>query len=370
MELSGPERDESPKRLIEPSEKSLLRAETDTTTLVNVQRIPNSPPSKSKSRPRLGSLTTGFSSRKKRLISAIDKKNLDKALEILNDESSTDVIEHEHLSHALWSAARFPSTPLMEALLEKGANIDAVHNEKSVLYNAVSSDNSDAVLFLLRRDVNLQMTHLSHNLLPLRAALKSCPMMTLLAQSSVPIDTEYTVSSTMRLTILQEAIIKGLEPIIQILLSSGAKVDTYSSTHGTALMIALSTGRGSIAKTLIQAGANVNASRTGSQSCAYTNPIEAAILSRKPSLLELLFRAGAVTDMPQALRFAQANSDYPLIPGAGSQYGYDYESTKKFYEIMVMLAQRDLRYVCFFRKDDRVEVKREGIRKMMNELCR
>lgn len=73
--------------------------------------------------------------------------------------------------------------------------------------------------------------------------------------------------------------------------------------------------------------------------------------------------------MPQAMRFAQANSDYALIPGVGSQYGYDYDGTRQFYTVMVMLAQRDLRYVCFFRKDDGVEVKREGIRRMMNELC-
>ena len=77
-----------------------------------------------------------------------------------------------------------------------------------------------------------------------------------------------------------------------------------------------------------------------------------------------------MTDMPQAMRFAQANSDYPLIPSAGSQYGYDYDGTRKFYVVMVMLAQRDLRYVCFFRKDDKVEVKREGIWRMMNELCK
>ena len=77
-----------------------------------------------------------------------------------------------------------------------------------------------------------------------------------------------------------------------------------------------------------------------------------------------------MADMPRALRFALANSHYPLIPSGGTQYGYDSEGTSKFYAVMVMLAQRDLRYVCFFRKDDKVGVKREGIRKMMDELCK
>ena len=72
--------------------------------------------------------------------------------------------------------------------------------------------------------------------------------------------------------------------------------------------------------------------------------------------------------MPQALRFAQANSDYPLIPHAGSQYGNENDGTKRFYKVMVMLAQRDLRYVCFFGKGDSVEGKMEGIWRMMNEL--
>ena len=372
VELSGPEGVESPKRSIAPSisDQSFSRSETDTTTLVDVQQAVLSPPPKSKSRPRLASLATGFSSRKKRLISAIDNKNLNKALETLNDESTTNVLDQESLDHALWSAARFPSMPLMGALLTRGANVDAIRDKKNVLWNAVSANNEDAVCFLLSKKVNLKIDHLSLNALPLRAALRSDSMMSLLARNGAPLNAEYQVSSTIRLNILQEAVSQGRESITQILLENGAKVDACSSSHGTALMIALSMGRESIAKLLIQKGANVNSTRSASESCSYTNPVEAAILGRKPSLLELLFRAGAVTDMPQAMRFAQANSDYPLIPSAGSQYGYDYDGTRKFYVVMVMLAQRDLRYVCFFRKDDKMDVKREGIRTMMNELCK
>ena len=320
------------------SDASFSRTETDTATLVDVQQVVPSPPSQSRSRPRLALLATGFSSRKKRLISAIENKNLKKSLEILNDESTTDVFDQELLDHALWSAARFPSRPLMEALLTRGANVNATRDKRKVLWNAVSANNEDAVRFLLSKKVNL--------------------------------DAEYQASSTHRLTILQEAVSRGRESITQILLDNGAKVDACSPSHGTALMIALSMGRESIAKILIQKGANVNSTRPTSESCSYTNPVEAAILGRKPSLLQLLFQAGAVTDMPQALRFAQANSDYPLIPTAGSQYGNDNDGTRKFYRVMVMLAQRDLRYVCFFMKDDSGEVKREGIRRMMIELCK
>ena len=369
VELSEPEGVESPKRSIAPSifEKSHSSSASETTTLVDVHHITPSPPTKSKSRPRLASLATGFSSRKRRLISAIDNKNLNKALDYLNDELTTDILDQELLDRALWSAARFPSTPLMEALLERGANVDAVRNKKNVLCNAVSIENEDAVRFLLRKKVNLQIDR-SHNDLPLRVALGSVSMMSLLAQNGAPVDAEYQVSSTLRLNILQEAISQGRESIVQVLLDNGAKVDTCSTSHGTALMIALSMGREAIAKLLVQKGANVNFIRQASEACSYTNPVEAAILGRKPSLLELLFRAGAVTDMPQALRFAEANSEYPLIPSAGSQYGYDCDGTRKFFVVMVMLAQRDLRYVCFFKKNDTMEVKRAGIRRMMNEL--
>ena len=257
----------------------------------------------------------------------------------------------------------------MEALVRKGANVDANREKKNVLWNAVFAKNEDGVRFLLSKKVNLRVDYLSQNLIPLRAALRSDSMMSLLAQNGVPLDGEYQVS-THRLNILQEAVTLGRESIIQILLDNGAKVDACSSTHGTALMIALSMGRESIAKLLIQRGADVNCTRPASESCPYTNPIEAAILGQKPGLLQLLFQAGAVTDMPQALRFAQANSDYHLIPGVASQYGYDYEGTGNLYKVMVMLAQRDLRYVCFFKKGDKEEVKKEGIRRMMNELCK
>lgn len=370
VELSKSERGDLPRGSIAPSisDKSFSRSETDASTLIDVQQETLSRPSKSKSRPRLASLATGF--RKKRLISAIDNKNLDKALETLNDESIADVLDQEMLDHALWSAARFPSTALMEALIEKGANVNAVRDKKNVLWNAISAENEDAVRFLLSKKVNLKIDHLSHNALPLRAALGSNSMMSLLARNGAPLDAEYHVSSTQRLNILQEAVSRGRESIAQILLNNGAKVDACSSSHGTALMIALSMGRKSIAKFLIQEGASVNFTREASEHSSYTNPVEAAIRGREPSLLRLLFQAGAVADVPHALRFAQEHSDYPLIPSSGSQYGNEYDGTRKFYEVMVMLAQRDLRYVCYFRKDDEVKVKREGIRRMMIELCK
>lgn len=353
------------------SDRSYSTSESDATTLVNIQ-----PPPKLKSRPRFASLAT-FSSGKNRLISAIDKKDLNKALEILNDSSTGNILDQELLDHALWSAARFPSVPLMEALLplmeallRKGANVDATREKKNVLWNAVSANNDDSVRFLLSKKVNLKVDYLSQNLIPLRAALRIDSMMSLLARNGVPLEGEYQVSSTHRLNILQEAITLGRESIIQILLDQGAEVDACSSSHGTGLMIALSMGRESIAKLLIERGADVNHTRPASASCAYTNPVEAAILGRKPGLLKLLFQAGAVTDMPQALKFAEARSDYHLIPGVGSQYGYDYDATRNLYKVMVLLAQRDLRYVCFFKRGDKEEVKREGIRRMMNELCK
>ena len=346
--------------------ESRKTSETDSTTLVEVQQAFRSPPPRS--RPRLALLSTGFSSRKKRLISAIDSKKLLKALELLSDEATADILDQELLDHALWSAARFPSLPLMEALLTKGANVDAIRDRKNVLCNAVSANNEQGVCFLLGKKVNLKFDRLSPNTIPLRAALRSEPMMSLLARNGVPLDGEYEVSSAIRMNVLQEAVSLGRESITKILLDNGAKVDACSSSHGTALMIALSMGRESLAKLLIERGANVNSTRPTTELCLYTNPVEAAIIGRKPSLLVLLFQAGAVTDMPQAMRFAQANSEYPLIPNAGSQFGYTYTGTQHLYEVMVMLAQRDLRYVCFFKKSEKADVKREGIRRMMNEL--
>ena len=77
-----------------------------------------------------------------------------------------------------------------------------------------------------------------------------------------------------------------------------------------------------------------------------------------------------MTNMPQALKFAQANSEYPFNPSTASQYDNDSDGTRRFHKVMIMLAQRDLRYVCYFSKSDRVEVKMQGIWKMMNELSR
>ena len=259
----------------------------------------------------------------------------------------------------------------MKALLEAGANIDAVRCRKNVLSHAISANNEDGVRFLLNNKVDLRIDHLPQTpTLPLRAALRSDPIMSLLARNGAPLEAEYDISSLLRLNILQEAVTQGRESIIKILLDNGAEVDACSSSNGTALMIALAMGRASIAKLLIEKGADVNYTRPASKTCPYTNPVEAAIGGGQSKLLELLFRAGAVTDMLQAMKFAHAKSDYPLIPSATSQFGLESNTTRSFYDVMVMLAQRDLRYVCYFGKYDNVETKREGIRRMMNELCK
>ena len=317
-----------------------------------------------------------MSSPKRRLISAIDSNDYTKALDILHDNVTLD---QEFLDHAVWSAsrldasrlnasrldaARLKSLRLVEALLEKGANPNAVREKKSVLWNAISTSNGDVARVLLSKRVNVTIDHPS-----LRAALKNEAMMLMLAKAGASLDAEYQISSGIRMNILQEAVSQGRESIARVLLDNGASVDACSSSHGTALMIALSMGREPVSKVLIQKGANVNCTRTASECCSYTNPMEAAIIGRKPILLELLFRAGANTDMPRAMKFARANSEYPLIPSSGTQFGCETEGTRNFYLIMVMLAQRDLRYVCFFRKDESMDVKREGIRRMMQELC-
>ena len=306
------------------------------------------------------------------MISAVDGRNLDKALSILRDESNAGSFDVGVLNRAIWGAAQFSSNSLMEALVARGADIDAVHDGKNVLYNAVSAQNEDGLHFLLDRKVNLDIGHLPSNALPLRAALRcrSERTMALLAKNGAPLDAEYQVSANLRFNILQEAVSQGQEAIARALLDNGASVDACSSTHGTALMVALSIGRESLAKLLIQRGADVNLAIPAIVSCSYRNPVEAAIIGRKPSLLKLLFQASAVTDIPHALRFAQAKSEYPLIPNLGNQWVSETEGARQFYQVMVMLAQRDLKYVCYFRKDDKEKAKREGMWKMTNDLLK
>ena len=371
VELSGPgSGPTSPQRSIAPSvhDNNMIRSETDTSTLVEFHSVDIPPSISSNSRPRLGGLFTGVSGKRRKLINAIDSKDASKALSCLDDEATINILDQDLLDQALWSAARYPSVPLMKALLEKGANKDAVRGKKNVLWVAVSNNNIEGVKYLLEKKVNLKMDNLWNGALPLRAALRNELMMNILAKAGAPLDAEYEVSSAINMNILQEAVSQGREQMAHLLITNGAKIDACSSTSGTALMIALSMGRGAIAKLLILKGANVNFTRQSTTLFPYSNPVEAAILGRAPGLLELVFSAGASTDMPQAMRFALSKSDYPLIPSSGSQYGYDYEGTKKFYQIMVLLAERDLRYVMFFHKRDSVEAKREGIMKMMQSL--
>ena len=96
------------------------------------------------------------------------------------------------------------------------------------------------------------------------------------------------------LTPLMNAAGSGALDIAALLVSSGARVDAATEDGQTALMIAAGKGHREIAALLLDAGANPNARTRRKMNNTY--PLDGAVQSGDPELLEMLFDGGAVID--------------------------------------------------------------------------
>ena len=145
------------------------------------------------------------------------------------------------------------------------------------------------------------------------------------------------------ISLIHEAASLGAVSAIAVLLEYCVEIDAKSPTYGTALMVALWTRQEEAAEFLLSRGANPNFNADSDISYRIWrrqgycwNPIDAAIMGGKPSMVKLLLDQGAV---PQ-----DSTRKFALLARLNRiDYSYfgenDYKSNKKDKEIIKMVRE-------------------------------
>jgi ankyrin repeat protein len=190
---------------------------------------------------------------------------------------------------ALHAAAQNGHLELVEALVGKGADVDASTNEGDTpLKLAASKGHVEVAQALLGAHASVNSAG-AHDLTPLHAAVAcGCvPMMELLLDAGANID----AGSNKGHAPLQQASLLGQPEAVAVLLARGAIVDLRTKDGYTALHYACAKESMEVVQQLVQAGAAVNA--VGAYE---TTPLHYASSAGSPEVAQQLVQAGAAVN--------------------------------------------------------------------------
>lgn len=301
--------------------------------------------------PRVAPLAAGSSRFRQRLIGAVYTKNVSMALEMLEYPALFGLLDLETLNEALLIATYYTGdcnvSPLISQLITRGADVNYISSdssERTPLWNSVLSGSLNDVRLLVENGADVNYT--GSNRTPIsetgnyaldfapRAALDrdDTTILRYLFSSGVDVNAQYLLPYIGRqgaadvnmFSLTHEATFRGALPAIEILLQFSAEVDAVSRHCGTPLMLALLEQRRiDVVKVLLDRGADPNFK---SASCPYltmdgkfySNPIEAAVISGKASIVRLLLNRGAVPDrstltLAASVAETRVKEEYPEI---------------------------------------------------------
>ena len=288
--------------------------------------------------PRVALLLAGLSRPRERLIRRVATRDYSKALKILKDEASFQLLDLETLDDALWRATHEGRIvgddhySLIAKLIARGANVNYISsdsNRRTPLWNSVEKGWLNVVQLLIENgaDVNYTGSDRSRMYEPgrgpatdfaPRAAVHQSPsVQRLLLSSGVNVNIQYmcpilgsTGPQDCIMNLIHEVTFYGDYLTIEALLKYGASIDAISPNFGTALMLALLVAKKDVIRFLLYEGANPNFKAAPGviygtlPGQTYASPLEAAINGGRSSSIKLLLDRGVVPDK-QCLRFAR-----------------------------------------------------------------
>lgn len=261
-----------------------------------------------------------------RLIEAVDRWDVDEALEILKNEAWFYFLDKKTLDKAelIASCHVDSSEVLLTELINRGANVNYISrdtNERTPLWNSVNAQSLASVKLLVKMGADVNYTgserkgegysrevgavdyapRAAVDYAP-RASLGNVAILRLLLSSGVDVNARYDLgrSTYKNMSLILEAASLGAVAAIEVLLEFGAEIDAVSPSWGTALMLALSEGQKNAVKLLLEKGADPNFGFSPDPSHEilgggwYKTPIEAAIIRVEPFMVQLLLDHGAL----------------------------------------------------------------------------
>ena len=274
------------------------RSSSGMSTLLNSMSLTKKKDSRSSKPTKSPSPTKERKSRKGTKESELKKSESSKqgALsEILSSGAMWRLPDKKMMDVGLFQACKSGSGKALTALIEKGADVNAVNEEgKSALMEAIFWGHEQTVRWLLKHGANVhhrggsRMTPIPGLLVtatPIGVAVskRNLPILEVLLAAGADVNAQ-----KYPLSVLQEAALMGKPVIIEMLLNAKAKINNYSTDYGTALMLALRHRKEEAAKLLVEKGARVKHSLDKPTKDGLTSPIEAAIAAEKFSQVNFL----------------------------------------------------------------------------------
>ena len=236
--------------------------------------------------------------------------------EILSSGGIWRLPDKKMINVALFQACKSGSGKALTALMDKGADVNAVNEEgKSALMEAIYWGHEQTVRWLLKNGANAnyrggsRMTPIPGLLVtatPIGVAVskRNLSIIQVLLDAGTDVNAQ-----KYPLSVLQEAALMGKPLIVDMLLNGKARINNYSAEYGTALMLALRHGQEDVAKLLVERGARVKHSLEKSTKDGLTSPIEAAIAAEKFSQVHFLVSeivvVTTIREANELLRWAQ-----------------------------------------------------------------
>ncbi|RDW91018.1 hypothetical protein BP5796_02183 [Coleophoma crateriformis] len=209
-----------------------------------------------------------------------------KIIESLSDAGAQLEVQNKNYSTPLKAAVTNGHEIAMELLLSRGANVNKGSSiSGSALYDAAHNGHTKLVKKLIEKgaEVNTQGGQYG-NALQAAASNGHQTIVELLLEKGAEVNAQGGEYSNA----LQAAARRGHQTVVELLLEKGAEVNAQGGEYGNALQAAAWSGYQTVVELLLEKGAEVNA-----QGGEYGNTLQAAASNGRQTIVELLLEKGA-----------------------------------------------------------------------------
>jgi ankyrin repeat protein len=246
------------------------------------------------------------------LINAIRENQLAVARFLLDNKA--DVNAGKNSETAINWAAELGNKPMIELLLDHGADVNDVHSRSSdkfaPLHQAAERGYRSLAELLLTRKADVN-NRTKSGLTPLHIASEKG--FKAFAELLMANGADVAARDNSGATPLYSAIGSGNEPTVELLLASRSDVNAKTQSGMTPLMKAAQSGQFEIARLLLEKGAEVNAKCDSGVNTGWS-PLHFAVQGNRNDLVKLFLDAGADTNPKVSYSIA------PPPSGSSGQY--------------------------------------------------
>lgn len=219
-----------------------------------------------------------------------------------------------------------PNVEVLKYLKHKGADFEAVRDEKTPLQLAMSKSpiNEELIHFLL--DIGTKFDF-GNGKYALNQALRSVPINLEIVERLIDLGADVNQRDSTDHTPLELAILRSSRELTELLIDNGARLDTKDSNGDSPLHIAANNPNTKIIELLIACGADIDATNDIGESCAWLIKFQAPRLpiasriQRTDAFTEFELRKLLVNNYNLNAKLSEKGKTFKLAKGGRGRFG-------------------------------------------------